>query len=118
MRAGGARRAGGVAAASAAAPDDGERGPVGVGHDDLIAAHIDRLRDAELDRQPFEEAIAALASRSTPKAVAIAVAEGYVGVAPGPWRTRPAALAAIRARCEERRYQTAKLAAAKGVTPW
>ncbi|MGA7326063.1 MAG: hypothetical protein WBX25_16655, partial [Rhodomicrobium sp.] len=86
--------------------------------DQLTSRQIaDRLEKLGADDATFARLFAGLQEKSLSKEKVIEVAALYVGGQPR-WKTKPAALKAIRGSFEDRAYQASKMVFVDKSTPW
>jgi hypothetical protein len=82
---------------------------------DEITAELDRLKT---DATAFEALMRKLQQRQVSKEKAIAVAARYTGSPAAAWKSKAAALKAIKSRFDDRAYQADKDRLDEKVTPW
>jgi hypothetical protein len=77
----------------------------------------DRLEKAKVDNAAFAKLFGGMQARAVSKEKAIEVAALYLGGAPR-WKSKPAALKAIRAGFDDRFYQASKMVFVDKGAPW
>jgi len=77
----------------------------------------ERLNKIKTDEAAFSRIFAKLETRAVTKEKAIEVASLYLGGKPH-WKSKPAALKAIRTSFEDRVYQASKMVFVDKATPW
>ncbi len=83
-----------------------------------MLAIVGKLDAANISRPAFDSVMKDLRARSFGKADAVAVASIFTGARPTAFRTKGAAIEAIRQKFEERVYLAAKAKMNENVTPW